>query len=191
MENRPYNFRITNERKNSIIHLLSIYITFILFLLCVGYLKPEGISFGVFMFFIIIFFIHFYFAYTNFNSFKINIIEMILGNSNVLTINYYFLKKINKVSHYNMNDLQFRVEPTLANGQEFVIHDNNYKRLFKVREGNGMEGEDLSKIVSELRNSGIKELERTGFDKKTFKDSLKIIKVNYLSKDVFRNFWYV
>lgn len=115
---------------------------------------------------------------------------MILSNDNILTIKFYFLKKLKNVS-FDMNTLQFRIEPTLYNEQELVIHNNNYKRLFKVRGANGMTVKDLENIIISFRNAGIKELERKGLDKKTFYDSLKIIKVNYLSKDLFRNFWYV
>lgn len=190
MENRPYKFRITNERKYSIFLIVLIILTFISFLKLTEIIISGGISIEAILVFILNFIFHFGFFTWTFNNVKISIIEMVLSNDNILTINYYLLNKLKKVS-FDMNKLLFRIEASKGVYPEIVIHDNKFKRLFKIRASNSIEGRDIENIIISFRNAGIKELERTGFDKKTFYDSLKIIQVNYLSKDIFRNFWYV
>lgn len=187
---RNYKFRITNKRKYSIFLILLIILTFISFLKLTEIIISGGIRIEAILVFILNFIFHFGFFTWTFNNVKISIIEMVLSNNNILTIDYYLLNKLKKIS-FDMNILLFRIEASEGVNPEIVIHDNKFKRLFKIRASNTIEGRDIENIIISFRNAGIKELEKKGFDKNTFRDSLKIIKVNYLSKDIFRNFWYV
>lgn len=129
-------------------------------------------------------------CYISFNNAKIKLKELYFTQDCQLYIKYSFLGKL-KEAEFDLNELFFRVESRLNHDNEIVIHNKKYKRLFKIRGNNGLSSEDLDKIAISFKNAEVKELKKTTFGKDTYKDNWRIIKTNYLSKDFFRNFWYV
>lgn len=189
-----FRFRLTNERK---ISKTGIFFVFIETLACyfIFYKSFQianifEIKIGGLLILLFLLLIYLISMYTYYNLLKIIIMEMYFTQEKKLYIKYYFLRKL-KEKTLDLNELFFRLEPRLNHNQEIVILDKNYKRLFKIRGSNGIGTDDLNKIAISFRNADIKEHKRKLLDKKAFLDDWKIIYINYFSKDIFRNFWYI
>lgn len=189
-----YRFKIIN---NENVYILNIILLIILTsALIYGFNKHNIwnilIEFNEEIVILILFIIFIYLlnCYISFNNAKIKLKELYFTQDCQLYIKYSFLGKL-KEAEFNLNELFFRVESRLNHDNEIVIHNKKYKRLFKLRGNNGLSSEDLDKIAISFKNAEVKEFKKTTFGKETYKDNWRIIKTNYLSKDFFRNFWYV
>lgn len=93
-----------------------------------------------------------------------------------------------------MSFLQYREDVTFIHNKGIIILDSKFKRIFKIRDTNEITENDIEEIIKIFKNSNFNNI-HSGINQNNilekFKRNLKIIKVNYLSKDVFRNFWYV
>lgn len=189
-----YRFKIINNENTYKIHLIILFLFTSTYFYALNKYNMLSIliefndKINILILFLLLFYLEF--CYVTFNNLKINIKELYFTQDCKLYAKYLFLSKLKEIE-FNLNDLYFRIESGLTLNNDIVIYDKTYNRLFKIRGSHGLSYEDLDKIAISFRNAKVKELKNTSFDKKTFKDDWGIIKTNYFSKEIFRNFWHV